>query len=253
MTDHIFPPWRLDQWKAVDDRVRGGASTSHLDTVENLGRASSSRARFWGHLDIDTLGGAGFASQRFVFGPEPLHLPRHLFKGITIDIVDSGSSLRKSSVHTYTLVLKTSLSNRTQPPNVPPSPEPASLSYEASFTVGEPSSLGSKTRSIHLNINDFIATYRGRELPRSDPRYQPFHSEKIYELSLMCRSGFGEQKGDFELVIQGISRWRKESKSKAIVSFFSSIWNRATRWILSWFSTEGKVQLQDEEKQGLLE
>ncbi|KAK5691044.1 hypothetical protein LTR97_011696 [Elasticomyces elasticus] len=51
--------WNADIWTASDDSVRGGKSSSHLDIS-----AADSTARFYGHLDIKTLGGAGFASQK---------------------------------------------------------------------------------------------------------------------------------------------------------------------------------------------
>lgn len=66
----IFPPWHFHQWRAVDDRVRGGASVSHLDSIEldrndydlqdasisvaeqgdGKGKGKIIGARFWGHL-----------------------------------------------------------------------------------------------------------------------------------------------------------------------------------------------------------
>jgi hypothetical protein len=62
----IFPPWHFDRWRAVDDRVRGGSSISHLDRVECDSRVNShevmsekestghSAARFWGNLGTCT-------------------------------------------------------------------------------------------------------------------------------------------------------------------------------------------------------
>ncbi len=54
----IFPPWHFTTWTAMDDRVRGGSSISHLDPVEVSlsSRADDKKpktvtgARFWGHL-----------------------------------------------------------------------------------------------------------------------------------------------------------------------------------------------------------
>ena len=57
----VFPPFKFDRWRAVDDRVRGGSSTSHLDPVHlhhsaegtDLSTEKSAKgdaARFWGHL-----------------------------------------------------------------------------------------------------------------------------------------------------------------------------------------------------------
>ena len=43
----VFPPWHFDRWTAVDDRVRGGASVSHLEPVKVNGQTA---ARFHGTL-----------------------------------------------------------------------------------------------------------------------------------------------------------------------------------------------------------
>lgn len=40
-------PWKPELWHAVDDRVRGGASTSALDLVSS---SEPAQARFHGHL-----------------------------------------------------------------------------------------------------------------------------------------------------------------------------------------------------------
>lgn len=50
----IFPPWHFDRWAAVDDRVRGGSSQSHLEPIKP---DNSTSARFWG-----TLGKPSFCS-----------------------------------------------------------------------------------------------------------------------------------------------------------------------------------------------
>lgn len=55
----VFPPWHFDRWRAVDDRVRGGSSVSHLEPAHSSVRTaelldekndSGKAARFWGHL-----------------------------------------------------------------------------------------------------------------------------------------------------------------------------------------------------------
>ena len=171
-----------------------------------------------------------------------------MYKGITL-IYDPSPP---SSVHTFTLVLKTALSDRTQPPNVPPSPEPATLSYEANFAI-TPTSLDSPnandgTRTVNLKLNDFVPTYRGKKVERSDPRYQPLHSEKIYELSLMCRSGFGQQKGDFEVNILSISKWKKDrGVLQGVLMWLSSGWRWMTSWLASFARGSGHVRLDEKE------
>jgi hypothetical protein len=70
--------WKLDEWQTVDDRcnlqlclnvifrIRGGASHSYLALNPQ------NTLRFFGILDKTTLGGAGFASQKYHFqDPSP--------------------------------------------------------------------------------------------------------------------------------------------------------------------------------------
>lgn len=164
------------------------------------------------------------------------------FKGVSITYALPESSAK--AANTFTLVLKTSLSVRPSPdkPKLPPNPEPASLSYEVSFTPEVASSLAGygkvETKTKYFQFSELVPTYRGREVPRSDPRYEPFHSEKIYELSLMCRSGFGEQKGDFELVLLDVAGWKKDKKEQAgeggIWAYIRSILQGLRAWISSW-------------------
>lgn len=202
-------------------------------------------------LDIDTLGGAGFASQRYRFGPRPLSLPPLFYRGITLHIQHDSPALSTFTPHraeTFTLVLKTTLP--TSPPSrpkTPPNPEPASLSYEASFT---PSS-DLTTEKVNLDFEDFKATYRGREVKRDDPRYQPLHTEEIYELSLMCRSDFAAQKGDFSVIIHSLEGWKKEGKvgRGGVLGVMSTIWVGFVAWVWSFFSGRGgRILLHDEEK-----
>ena len=57
-TTSIFPPWDIPQWHAVDDRVRGGSSVSHLDSIviplNDAGKRKGVAARFWGTLGEST-------------------------------------------------------------------------------------------------------------------------------------------------------------------------------------------------------
>ena len=187
-------------------------------------------------LDIDTLGGAGFASQRHIFGPLPLHLPALSYRGISLSIAPDATSTTPTA-HTFTLVLKTTFNPIPPPhhPKTPPSPEPAALSYEASFAQPD----GHK--SVNIRFGDFKAMYRGKEVGRDDSIYQPLHSEKIYEMSLMCRSGFGQQKGEFGVVVLGVSGWAKEKELGWLEWCMGMV-----RWVGSWVGLgEGGVRLRD--------
>jgi hypothetical protein len=73
----IHRGWSSADWTSSDDRVRGGASQSYLDT-------SSSSARFHGTLDITALGGAGFASQRTTGEDRTWDLSK--YSGIHLDL-----------------------------------------------------------------------------------------------------------------------------------------------------------------------
>ncbi|RSH92630.1 hypothetical protein EHS25_008075 [Saitozyma podzolica] len=233
----IFPSWHFASWTAVDDRVRGGSSRSHLDPVEVEVKGKSTKAaRFWGTLDIKTLGGAGFSSQRYIFGPRPLSLPRNEFKGIYLSVLldkqsliiapsDSPSHAGTAQPTHFTVVLKTTIRPEPNPPKVPPSPEPASLSYEATFS--SPAFLSSSPTKICLPWDDFRVTYRGREVPRSDPRYEPLDPSGVYEMSLMCRSGFGKQEGEFGLVVLAIGGWRRDDKLRAREGCWDGLWSWA--------------------------
>lgn len=202
--------------------------------------------------DIDTLGGAGFASQRYRFGPTPLHLPPLEYKGISIKVHPDTQFSNKHTANTFTLVLKNTLS--TKPPSKPktppqPEPDPASLSYEASFTVTE-------SETVHLEFKDFKATYRGREVKKDDPRFRPFHSEKIYEISLMCRSDFGGQKGDFGVIVESIRGLRKEEDKglggNGVVSVVWALFSGVWIWFVNLLKGEQRIALSDEEKDPLI-
>lgn len=72
----------------------------------------------------------------------------------------------------------------------------------------------------------------------SDPRYKAFDSSRIYELSLMCRSGFGKQEGDFGIVVVSIEGWEKgEAKER------DGCWRGVKDWVGSWLGGERGVKL----------
>jgi hypothetical protein len=85
-----FKSWDSSEWTSSDDRVRGGASQSYLDI-------SGTTATFHGNLDIKTLGGAGFASQRTVTDSQVWDLSA--YDGVHL-------SLGKSDGKKYTFVIK---------------------------------------------------------------------------------------------------------------------------------------------------
>ena len=74
---------------------------------------------------------------------------------------------------------------------------------------------------------DFKPTYRGKPVP--DSKAKPLATDRIHEISFMCRSNFGTQSGDFDLRIGDITAVagiKPESR-------FARIW----QWLFKWFMT----------------
>ncbi|KEY70763.1 hypothetical protein S7711_03259 [Stachybotrys chartarum IBT 7711] len=187
-TDHHVTsgrPWSSDLWETSDDRVRGGSSQSSLVVI------NPERARFAGHLDTKTLGGAGFASQHSV-GELSLNLSD--YDGILLSIV-------KADRKRYALTLKNSL-----PPNRPDGRERAAVSWEADFVAPEDADgdLSDGPANLFLPWSAFKATYRGKDKPDAEP----LDLANIKRVGLMMRSFFGEQDGDFSLDLHGIAARR---------------------------------------------
>lgn len=225
--DHSGRPWNSFQWTSVDDRVRGGKSISHLDISD-----SKVCAIFHGNLDIKTLGGAGFASQRTV--PE-LFAPALDLSGYGTLVIDV--NLSASDNKTYTLILK----DTEALPRRPDGREQSTVSWEYDF---RPGGSGSGTGRLVMRFKDFKPTYRGRPKPDAEP----LNLNKILAMSIMMRryvqftrtplrssttsllsaerirlepktgvgrplanamfSHFGEQEGDFSLALRSIAAQR---------------------------------------------
>ncbi|KAK3634517.1 hypothetical protein LTR56_015245 [Elasticomyces elasticus] len=162
--------WNADIWTASDDSVRGGKSSSHLDIS-----SADSTARFYGHLDIQTLGGAGFASQKTSgdwdlseYGAIQLHV-------------------KKGDKKRYTFILKDKLLS----PNPENGREQATISYEADFDL-LPQTIPGNThdRTVIIPFASLNATYRGKlqkDAPALDTNF------------------FGTQEGDFSLTLDSIT------------------------------------------------
>ena len=154
-------------------------------------------------------------------------------------------------------------------PKNPPEPEPAKLSYEATFSPSSVSSqsitafgVTSSVVGIEIPWKEFVPTYRGKKVESTDPRYKPLQTDSIYEMSLMCRSGFGKQSGVFDLVILSIGAIpRRDSIAQGMkggagdevyeiprgwLGWFRGVWD----WIRSWVvaSEEGMVRLEEEKE-----
>ncbi|KAF4306855.1 Galactose-binding domain-like protein [Botryosphaeria dothidea] len=184
-------PWKSADWTSSDDRVRGGKSQSYFDISP-----TDPVARFYGNLDIKTLGGAGFASQRTTDEDRTWNIDG--YDGIQIEIVKSDSKR-------YTFNIK----NELLPPDPDTGREQSTISYEYDFVAPSPNVAG-ETSTLFIPWHGFKATYRGRE----DPDAPKINLTEIKRFSIMMRSFFGDQDGAFSLSIKSISAVRKDSEDK---------------------------------------
>ncbi|KAJ5209349.1 hypothetical protein N7449_003728 [Penicillium cf. viridicatum] len=172
------PDWDLNRWTASDDCVRGGSSMSNLEpTAEGV--------LFHGNLDIETLGGAGFASQRTVGNEQVWDLTGH--DGIKLHIV-----LLDGNRYTFSLTDEI-------PQQRSDSREQSALVWEYDFCASE------SGRVVRLSWKDLKPTYRGK--PVEDAR--PLDLSHIRRFRIMIRSFFGAQQGNFSLNIQSIGVFRE--------------------------------------------
>ncbi|KAL1644677.1 hypothetical protein SLS58_004138 [Diplodia intermedia] len=192
--------WNAADWTASDDRVRGGKSHSYFDIDE-----TDPVARFYGNLDIKTLGGAGFASQRTTGENRSWNIDG--YDGIQIEIA-------KSDTTKYTFNIK----NELLPPDPDTGREQATISYEYDFVApslnmtAESLNTTAESSTVFIPWDQFKATYRGRE----DPDAPPVNLTDIKRFSVMTRSFFGNQDGNFSLSLKSISAVRNSSKDKPV-------------------------------------
>ncbi|KAJ6114812.1 hypothetical protein N7486_000590 [Penicillium sp. IBT 16267x] len=176
-----YRAWNPSDWTSSDDRVRGGSSTSTLTCSP-----SSLTATFQGTLDIKTLGGAGFASQRTTGEHRTWDLSG--YDGIEL-VLDE----RQTDGKCYTLTLKDEI-----PPKRPDGREQSTVSWEFDFRATR--------QKIFVRFEDFRATFRGRD--RDDVGQLDLKNVKRF--GIMMRSFFGDQEGPFKLGIVSISAVRNE-------------------------------------------
>ncbi|KAG9241726.1 CIA30 family protein-like protein [Calycina marina] len=171
-------PWQSRDWTSSDDRVRGGASKSHLTCLP-----FSSVAVFHGHLDTKTLGGAGFASQRTTSENRLWDISH--YDGLELDIKETDGKR-------YTFILKDRLL-----PKSPNGREQSTVSWEYDFQYPE----ADEAKKVFIAWKDLKPTYRGREKQDAEP----LDLKRVRRVSLMMRSFFGSQEGDFSLSITSIA------------------------------------------------
>ena len=142
----------------MDDRVRGGKSWSSLTSLPG------NCALFEGYLDIETLGGAGFASQFQSVQADDgesaaasdLSWDLSQFDGIELDV-------KAGDGKTYTLILKDEVSESRRDDGR----ERAGVNWEAEFKAGSSSANNEVGEASSLRAwlpwNAFKATYRGKD------------------------------------------------------------------------------------------
>lgn len=221
-------PWSVEDFKAVDDRVRGGASTSAVrltDSQRNKADGEEGELVFSGFLDITTLGGAGFASQQCTASPPfPISLSQQRHSGLRL-LVRPAKALAaatagedeqtpgggKGPVRSYLLNLYPKL-----PVKRPDGRNESSITYEHTFRLDPPVSPRSQDDddtdpllSVDLAWKDFKPFYRGK--PAEDAG--PLDPSEVKIWSLMARSDFGAQSGPFELQVHSLWAVGKEERS----------------------------------------
>ncbi|KAJ4986936.1 complex I intermediate-associated protein 30 [Stagonosporopsis vannaccii] len=167
--------WDARDWTASDDRVRGGKSQNSKSYLDIKG----STACFHGNLDIKTLGGAGFASQRTVGDERSWDLSA--YDGIHLNV-------GKDDGKRYTFILKDEIL-----PPMADGREQSTVSYEYDFSAAG-------NYSVFIPWSELKPTYRGKE--KSDA--PPLNTKGIKRWSFMMRSFFGGQEGDFSVEINSV-------------------------------------------------
>lgn len=178
--------------------MRGGSSQSYFSA-----NAYELVARFYGELDIKTLGGAGFASQRTTGENREWDLSD--YTGIELCIT-------KGDQKRYTFNLKDELLDK-NPEN---GREQASVSYEFDFRLSDAQAQAEST-TIYIPFVDLKATYRGREKEDADP----INTKSVKRFSLMMRSFFAQQEGPFSLSIRSICAISKKEDKDGGPTFSS--------------------------------
>ncbi|MCJ1252570.1 hypothetical protein MMC24_000376 [Lignoscripta atroalba] len=188
-------PWitSVSKWAAIDDRVRGGSSQSYLTPVPK-----TNHVRFCGTLDTKTLGGAGFASQTTTADDKVWDLSA--YDGIEIDVVEGDGKM-------YTLILKDEVPEGKKRDD---GREKAGISWEYDFKASEVAKEKGEQQKFRIPWDQFKATYRGREKKDAEP----LKTDGIRRFSLMMRSFFGTQEGDFKVELSSISAVKKDKSSE---------------------------------------
>ncbi|RDA82374.1 hypothetical protein CP532_4774 [Ophiocordyceps camponoti-leonardi (nom. inval.)] len=213
-------PWKATDWRASDDRVRKGKSQSYL-TISPDGKTAS----FNGTLDTQTLGGAGFASQRTA--DEELCLDLKGYDGIVVSLVGCGEEKKKFALTLSDVRGEKRVRDSDDDEEEEEEEEEeeggkkrdaAVLSWEAVFCC-----CAAKDKVVRLAWEDFVPTYRGREVKEA----KPLDLSCVRRVGLMMRSRsndsttksfFGEQSGEFHLEMRSIAAYRGMGGDRDVVT-----------------------------------
>ncbi|RPA97934.1 NADH:ubiquinone oxidoreductase complex I intermediate-associated protein 30 [Choiromyces venosus 120613-1] len=185
-------PWNSSEWTQQNDSVRG--STLFIPP-------SGVCAVFSGNLDTKTLGGTGFASQRTT---EERIWDLSDYQGVEFLVKPWGcediplTSSNPPTNKTYSFNIKDVLPDRYIENGTVL--ENSTLEYQANFTPSE--DIASDGGRVVLPFESFEANYRGR--PQNGTE---LNLSNIRRFSLMVRSFFGPQEGEFRLVISSRIRF----------------------------------------------
>jgi hypothetical protein len=151
---------------------------------------------FHGLLDIETLGGAGFASQRTVGDDRRWDLAPFAGVEVSIDALLSDHKV-------YTLILKDQL----LPRNPLNGREQSTPSWEYDFSKSDCHHETSTASSSSFSATLFVPWDRFKPNYRGKPRHDTGELDlgNIKRISIMIRSFFGSQQGPFNLYIESIA------------------------------------------------
>ncbi|KAJ3415369.1 hypothetical protein HDV05_005106 [Chytridiales sp. JEL 0842] len=171
--------WQLQDWVTVDDRIRGGSSVSKLTPSP-----SGEGVQFTGVLDTSTLGGAGFASQRF--GKAEIQWDLSAYDGVQLEVEEGDGKV-------YAFNVKNDFGKR-----MPNGRLESSIEFKYSFTASK------EPRTATAAWKEFKPFYRGRPITK-DP-IPELDAANIKTVSIMMQSYFDRQSGGpFAVRLQRVS------------------------------------------------
>lgn len=208
--------WADVAWETVDDRVRGGSSVSRVSLM------SGGQLEFAGTLDITALGGAGFASQR-TRDPFPIAVHAEQYTGLALALACTPSP--PSTSHAHASASSFTAAQHDQPgPCSGPGPGPVRTFTLQLHTQPEEHRPDGRRKSAVVYEWDFAPVPDGRTLTASWSAFRPtfrgrpieappLDPSKVTQWSLMARSLFGAQTGEFALPIESLAAVRAEGSA----------------------------------------